>query len=488
MGGRRRAVRAYRKFDRFVGRRETAVFSLVGRFMPDTSVIHSRRLQHLLFAKALSDMARDATKYAALVLVVSANGSPLQSSLMAVATLIPAAALGLYAGEVADTMPKRLAIATSYGLAGVACFAIPTLYGTAVTPMFALVLLVAAFAQLATPAENSAVPLVANAQQLSSATSMMSLASSVGTALGTALLAPLLLKLTSARVVFYVTGLLLFAATTRVLHIYSKRDVGTGRGALRVKPGATRRVLSWVFQHPGVATMVAVSVLVGVSNVIMSTLAPIYVRDVLDANPADTVYLMAPAGIAMTASLLLAPPLIRWLGERVTAAFGFGLVVLALTSLGLVERHVSVVIDPVNPLRFVGFMGHSPGETLRTAMFLSAPLGLGVGLTDNAVKTYINRRVPFPYQARTFAARSALESGIAIGPLLAVSGLASLIGVSTVLVLTPVMVYALILILLQISRRFGADPGDARTVVTKTFWSEPDDSFAESPAAVAGEA
>jgi hypothetical protein len=112
-------------------------------------------------------------------------------------------------------------------------------------------------------------------------------------------------------------------------------------------------------------------------------------------------------------------------------------------------------------------------------VLLSIPLGLGVGLTNNAVTTYINRRVPFTYQGRTFAARNTLQSGIAVIPLLAVSGLASFIGVSTTLILMPIAIYGLLLILLWVSRRYGDSTESPRQAVMKTFWEESEDTYDE---------
>ena len=435
-------------------------------------------MQHLLFSKALSDAARDAAKYAALIAVVSSDGSVFESSLMTIAMLVPTVLLGLYSGEVADSLPKRTVIAGSYGLAAASCFLIPTLFGTHMGPLLALVFLVAAFGQLASPAENSVVPLVANERQMASATSMLGLASSLGTGFGMALLAPVLLRITNVRVVLYAAGILLAAAATRVLHIYSKRDVGTG--AFRPSRGTYSNTFTWLFAHPSVATMVCVSSLVGVANALMAALAPVYVRDVLDSDPADTVFVMGPAGVAATASLLIAPVLVQWRGERVTAVFGFALVVTALVALGLVEHGIAAVIDPVNPIRLGELIGLNISSSVRTAACLSIPLGLGTGLTGNAAKTYINRRVPMNYQGRTFAAESVLQSGIAIVPLLAVSGLASLVGVSTVLVLTPLTIYALILALIAFSRRFGGEPVTPRGLVFSTFWEETNDDVFEA--------
>ena len=158
--------------------------------------------------------------------------------------------------------------------------------------------------------------------------------------------------------------------------------------------------------------------------------------------------------------------------------FGLALVVVALVALGLVGRDIAAVIDPLNPIRLGEFIGLGLSSSVRTAAWLSVPLGLGTGLTTNAVRTYINRRVPLTFQGRTFAAESVLQSAIAIIPLMAVSALASVVGVSTVLVLTPLAIYGLILLLISFSRRFGGEPVTPRGLVFSTFWDETaDDAF-----------
>jgi MFS family permease len=465
--------KVWRRFDRFIGRREADVFATLGHFLPDASVARSRRLQHLLFGKVLSDMARDAAKYAAVVAVVVSTTSAFESSLVTVGMLLPAAMVGLYAGEVADSVAKRTAIAAAYGTSGMACFIIPTLFGTSVAPMIGLVFAVTALSQLASPAENSVLPLVASDRQLATATSMLGLASSIGTALGTAILAPFLLRLTNARIVFYAAGVLLLLATSRVLHIHSKRDVGSPSATWIPTRASCGSALTWLGAHRAVATMVGVSVLAGALNIIMAALAPIYVLDVLKSDPTNAVFVMGPSGVAMTLAILLAPWCIGLLGERLTAALGFGLAVVSLMALGLVQSDVGLLLDPINPVRAAGMVGLNLSQELRTATMLGVPLGLGVGLTDNSVKTYISRRVPLGYQGRVFAARNTFESAFAILPLLMLSGLASLIGVGAILILAPLALYLGVLLLLDVSRRCGVDMGDAKTLVTQTFWEEP---------------
>jgi MFS family permease len=328
---------------------------------------------------------------------------------------------------------------------------------------------------------------VANERQLASATSLMGMASSVGTAAGTAFLAPILLKLIGVRAVFYVAGFLLILAASRVLHVYSQRDVKQPR--VRLQSGTRERVYGWLFSHTNVATMVGATILVSVLDVTMTTLAPIYVQDVLDRDAAETVYITAPAGLAMALSLLLLPPVVRLLGERVTAAIGFALAVVALVLLGFVEYADALprFIDPLNPVNLLNRLGFDIGWKLRTAMFLCFPFGLGNGLTSNAVSVYINRRVPFGFQSRTFASATVLSSIVAIPLVLTLSAIATAIGVSIVLILTPLSMYGLLLFLLAIERRYSGGAETPATMVTKTFWEE-SDAVVEMPGSAQGEA
>jgi len=437
------------------------------------------RFQHLLLGKLLSDTARDATKYAAVVAIVASSGSAFQSSSIAAAALLPAALFGLYAGGLADSLPKGVALGAAYGLSGLTSILIPIVFGTELVPMLALVFVVAAFSQLAIPAENVTVPLLTKEGEMASANSMMGMSSSLGTAVGTALVAPILLKVLGVQFVFYFAGVLMLVGATRVLHIRSRRDTSDAATGLLPERGENLKVLRWIFAHQSIGTMVAVSVLVTVSNLIMTALAPVYVHEVLKTDPANAVFVMGPSGIAMVLSIAIAPFVIRLVGERVTTAIGVGFVVVALVALGLVDNDLALVVDPANPLRVVGLVGLDLTAELRTAMLLSIPLGLGAGLTDNAVKTYINRRVPLDYQGRTFAARSTLESIVAIVPLMAVAGVASLVGVSPVLIALPLVIYAVLLILLQLSRRYGVEVIGPMTMVAQMLTNETEEELEE---------
>src|SRR5690606_11536738 len=97
-------------------------------------------------------------------------------------------ALGLWGGALADALPKRVALALAYLGMAVACFAVAWGTATGFWSLVVVLFIVRALHQVSQPSEASAVPMVADAAELASANSVMSLASSAGEVTGKAVL------------------------------------------------------------------------------------------------------------------------------------------------------------------------------------------------------------------------------------------------------------------------------------------------------------
>jgi MFS family permease len=181
---------------------------------------------------------------------------------------------------------------------------------------------------------------------------------------------------------------------------------------------------------------------------------------------------MGIAGVGMTISLLAVPILIGRFGERWVAGVGFLLLSAGLVGLGLINSGAMDFLTPINPFHWINnwFDFININEKTELAMFLSFPVGMGAGLTDNSVKTYLNRRVPVLFQGRTFATRNLTESALTIPPLLGVSALAVWIGISAVLFIMPVVFYVVIISLLRISTNLSDEPEDQHVGVLETYW------------------
>ena len=338
-------------------------------FLPETSIARSRQFQYLLASTFLSDGGRDAVKYGALVAVTRSSGSSIDAVLIGVASLLPPTLLGLYGGAVADAFPKRVALTIIYLLQGGLCFVVPTFLGTNLGAVIALIFALNVLGEVSTPDEQSVAPLVASDEQLATATSLLSLASNLGTAVGTALLAPILLRVVGVQAVFWAAGTMLLLASGRIWQVRSERDLqatGYHRPSLNV-----REILGWLADEPAVATMMMVGVLAGTAMVVLQTLAPRYVQSVLGLDPAEAVYVFAPTSIGLVLALGATPGLMRRFGERRTALLGFMITATSLFLLGLVRHHLEVIVDPVNPFRLLGIVGLQLGGPLRTSGAIS---------------------------------------------------------------------------------------------------------------------
>ncbi|HEU0072513.1 MAG TPA: MFS transporter [Dehalococcoidia bacterium] len=471
--GRRAFDDAYRRAESFLDVGQGHAFRVLWFFLPETSVIHQVRFQAVFASRFFSDAGQQALAYGALVAVVRAGGSALDAALLGVAALLPPALFGLYGGAVADALPRRIALAVIYNAQALLCFAAPGLIGTELGGLMLLLFAVNLLGQVSGPSESAVVPLVASETQLASAASMLSLASSLGTAFGMALLAPILVRVFSVDVVIYFAGAMLLIAASRVFDLPAHASDPEDRLELErvLRKVSYRSTITWFARQPAVATMVFVAVLAGTAQIVVQTLAPRYVQAVLEVDAADAVYVFAPSALGLALAVIVTPLLVRRRGERMIALVGFVLVTASLCCFGLVAD--LTWIDPANPLRVLTPLGLDLELRLRTAALFALPLGFGLALTSISVQTYINRRVPLASQGRAFALQSSLKNGVAIIPLVALGLAAAEFGVASVLVASPFLLLALAIALLRINRYLAGNDEPGQLMELATYWEEP---------------
>ncbi len=468
---RRVAGRAGSGADRVLDEAQARVFRVLWLFLPEPAIARNLQFQHLLASRFLSDAGQQGLLFGSLVSVTRQGGSALEGALVGVAALLPPAMFGLYGGMVSDALPKRWGLAGAYALQAILCFVAPSVPGSDLVVIVVLIFAVNALGQVSGPTESSVLPLVATEEELASAASMINLASAVGAAFGTAVLAPVLVRAFGVDLVLYASGLMLLLAASRVFDLpvgESSRRVRLPRLQTRFRPA-----VRWLARHPAVATMIFLAVLAGTVNTVLQTLAPRYVDEVLGADAADAAYVFAPSALGIVIGLVAAPGLMSRHGERRAAIGGLLVAAVSLCLLGAVGD-VARVIDDVNPLHATGLVGIDLNAKLRTAGVLALPLAFGVSLTATSVQTYINRRVPLSYQGRTFAMQSALRNGAAIAPLVVIGALASEFGAENVLLVSPLFLVAAGYGLAYLSFQFAGVEGPRRLEVLGSYWEEPE--------------
>ncbi|HZP57820.1 MAG TPA: MFS transporter [Dehalococcoidia bacterium] len=488
--GRRLIDGTYLRADGIIDRGQRQAFRFLWFFLPETSIAKDARFQQVLASRFFSDAGQQAVMYGALIAVVRGGGSAFEAALVGVAALVPPALLGLYGGAVADALPKRVALAAIYNLQAALCVIVPLFFGTGLPEVLFLVFAVNALGQVSGPTESSVLPLIASDAQLATAASLVSLMSSVGTAAGTAVLAPVLVRAFGVAPVLYGSAVLLALAASRVFDLATHGEPRARTDWRRPSINA-RATIEWLFRRPAVGTMIFVAALAGTASVVVQTLAPRYVQSVLHVDPADSVYVFAPTAVGLALAVLAAPAIIRRSGERTAALGGFLMTTAVLVLLGLVDDGLAGALDPVNVLRITSLFGVRLSPLLRTAGLLAIPLGFGLSLTTLAVQTYLNRRVPIAYQGRAFALQSVLKNGAAIVPLLTLGGAASVFGVQPVLIASPFVLLAIAVTLVQVSFRLSGRAPARRLEVLSSYWEESYEPLGgdDAPSAVAdGEA
>lgn len=455
--------------DRVLDTAQDRVFRVAWFFLPEPEIARDLRFQHLLASRFLSEAGQQAITFGALVAVARDGGSGLEVALIGVAAILPPALFGLYGGSIADALPKRTALAGAYAIQAVLCFLVPLILGTDFWVMVVLLFSVNTLAQVSSPTESSVLPLVATEAELASAAAFINLFAAAGQAIGTAVLAPWLVRGAGVEAVFAVAGVLLILSASRVFDLPVEEKVRR----FAPKVARPRAVVRWLVRHPAVGTMVILSVLAGMVGLILQILAPLYVAQVLETDAANTAYVFALTALGIVVALVIAPRLMdRW-GERAVAMAGLLFAAGSLFLLGIPDD-VGQVLDPVNPIRIAGPLGVDLSRSLRTAALLAAPLSFGVSLTATSVQTYLNRRVPVGYQGRMFGMQNALRNGAAILPLITLGFLAEEVGADTVLLVSPFLLLATGYGLVWASYRFAGIASPAHLQVAASFWEEPE--------------
>lgn len=439
-----------KRVDQAIDRGQSRVFRVLWFMVPSGSIARNPNFQALLASRFLSDLALQALLFGVLIASVRGGGDALEAAIIGVAYLLPGVVLGLFGGAVADALPKRFALVVAYLVMGVLCFSLPLALGFELRGMIAVLFAVRVLHQVSQPSEASAVPLVATHDELASANSFLSLASSAGEVVGKALLAPLLVRAFDIEPLVILAGALFILSATRAFRFRVEPDAvqvndvdeyGFDREpepAQRVPKTSTREALRWLVNEPAAFWMLMLAAMASTTGVVLGVLGPRYVFAVLDVPPENTFYVFAPASLGLIAALVLAPILIKIFKERLIAALGFLLVAAGMAALGMIETTTDLLAGRVLLVDIPGV-----GEQVEMAAAISLLLGTGMTLAAAATMTYIGKYVPSEVHGRIFALLGAMKDGLSIPVLLLMGAVAGFVGVDNVLLVSPLVLIAI---------------------------------------------
>lgn len=261
--------------------------------------------------------------------------SPLQVGLIGLSRALPAMAMLLFGGLLADAFDRRRLLAlTQVGQLATSASLLALSSSGLITPV-ALYLgsaVLALFNALETPARQAIIPNLVPAEDLASALALNGTQRSAGTIVGPSL-AGLLLAFAGPAWCYAVDGLS-WCAMLAALAMVRPAVVESG-GRRAVSMGALRQGLDFVWAHPIILTTILLDFVVNFFGT-PQALLPVFARDVLNVGPAGLGVLYAASAVgALIAGIVMSMmPRIRKAGVGLLvgfAIFGAGNVVFALS-------------------------------------------------------------------------------------------------------------------------------------------------------------
>ena len=233
------------------------------------------------------------------------------------------ASLGLQGGMLADSAPKRRVLAIGFLVQALLCLVIPVIFGTKIVPMLVLIFMTSALTQVISPGLKSIVAVISSPAEVATTGALVNVVGSIGSAIGSSFIAPLLIKYYGINAVLLVGGLLFLIGALRIYKLPKKeaeesKSLRGSISSMNWKPRALslKYNADWIMDHRPVASMLLVGILCAALFEGINSLLPVYVREVLNEDPANSIYIFAPAGIGYLIGAVGGPRLIHRFGER----------------------------------------------------------------------------------------------------------------------------------------------------------------------------
>ncbi len=419
------------------------------------SVLQNASVQIVALSRFISRMAGQTLSYGIIVFLAAAGASQFEISLANSASYLAALLFGLQGGLLADSRPKRQILMFGFAVQAALCFTTPVALGTNVGDLLFVIFVTSALTQIITPGMKTIVAVVATPAEVATTSALVNIVGSLGSAIGSAFIAPVLIKTSGIEAILIVAGVLYLLSAVRIYKLpalerrgrkeqtKSLRDVDWLPRALSLRYNA-----EWIMANRPVASMLLVG---GLSSALyqgINTLFPVYVREVLHADPTNSIYIFAPSGVGYLIGAFGSPYFIRWLGERRVAVWSLALMAIGMVLLGLIDVFAPW-LAVFSPLRIVNLFADPPLSDLVLAAGVAAmPANLGSTAASQAVQVYINRNVPVRTQGGIFGLGEVQENALNLTSIFLLGLVATVTGPQYVFIVAPLVVGTIVMGLL----------------------------------------
>ena len=441
------------------------------------SVMRNPGVRALLSSRFATMLGIATLSYGLMVYLATAGASQGTVSLIGGMRFFAALLFGIAGGVITESMSKRGAMVSAYALQAAICFILPVLWGTSLPALVVLVFVISALAQVVAPAVKAATALVSTPAQVATVAAIISLAAGLGAALGSAFFAPFLISSGSLRLLIFACGFIMAFGAIRALWVPDEKGQSTLRQAVRTMDWKATtptlsRTMNWIVSHRALASMVLVGSLATGLFEGFNTLIPIYIRDVLDADPALTVFILAPGGLGALLGTVVGPSLMQRRGERSVALIALALLTLSFALFGVIDQ-IAPFVSQFSLLRLTNLFGISLNPMVEAAGMISILTSFGSTGAAAAVQAYINRLVFLERQASTFGMQNVLESAVSLLAVLVLGALASLVGSQAVFLIAPIFLTGALVLLVRFGLRVTQQEyASTRVVLHELFGSD----------------
>ena len=419
-------------------------------------VLTNPNFRALWVAQLLAQTSQHAIHFIQMVLIEQLTGSAMQLGLIILAFSLPGVLFGPVAGVVVDRLPKkwvlvgsnlsRVLLVSSYILA------LDMLDGTwELLAIYAITFVTATLAQFFSPAEASMIPLLVGEDHLMAANSLFTLTMALSQVIGLLVIGPVTVSLVHVEggfiliAVLYLTAALLVSTIPRDTRPTTPQTDGlSGWQQLWVE-----FTEGWQFVSGQRKLKTAMTQIVTITTLVMvmAMLAPGYAARVLGVGPENAVIVFAPAGVGMLVATGLVGRWGYWLRKISFGHIGLGVAGLAFGAMGLLSLDYQRLLQPILQV-------YPPATFSLTSMTMA--LGFVLGLCMSSVnilaQTVLQQESPAHLRGRVFSVQFMLNNLVGIPPMLALGGLADVVGIPRVMEVVGVMTLAITLLNFLVGR------------------------------------
>ncbi|MEZ4770318.1 MAG: MFS transporter [Caldilineales bacterium] len=435
-------------------------------------VLANSSFRKLWAAQWLAQSAQNTIHFVLIVFIERMTGSSIHQGLVIFAFTLPAIIFAPISGVIIDRWPKKYVLMASnllrvFAICGY--FVVLGLRGHVSEGWLLLTIYVITFSmatigQFFNPAEAATIPLLVERDHLIAANSLFNLTLALSQVVGLIILGPLAVKLVGTESAFVLVAAMYVLAALLVSRLPKDRPARmaqAARGAWNQAWAELKEGAAFVWERPRIMLTMAHLTLIASLVMVMAMLAPGISNRVLRLAPEDAMVVFAPAGLGM----LLAALILGRMGNRTprqrTVRYGLVAMVVGFAAFGLFSWRMMATGQGFVLNTSVIALPPASAALILSIVLISLLIGLSMSSVNIVSQTTLQDGTPERLRGRVFAVQFMLNNLVGIPPMLAVAGLADLVGIPQVLLGVSLAVFGVLLVTVYMQNRFARAVGSA---------------------------